>query len=147
VIHWTPEPPVAAPGVFGEVEVPPVFPLGGRRAMLFYTAKHAEIDGHRTSWNGTHYFLADSPYGPFELAPEPLLLADDAGSSYAARAILDPWLGNCIMAFRRLDENGRFASVLIDTMPLLLDAKNSRLAIAASSYRALDEGSAATSGW
>ncbi len=61
LIHWMPGPPVAKPGVFGEIEVPQVFPLGERWAMLFCTAKHAEIDGHRASWNGTHYFLADTP--------------------------------------------------------------------------------------
>ncbi len=146
LIHWMPEPPVATPGVFGEIEVPQVFPLGERWAMLFCTAKHAEIDGHRASWNGTHYFLADSPHGPFELAPEPLLLADDTGSNYAARAILDPWLGNFIMAFRRFDANGRFVGALIDPIPLLLDAKNARLAIGAIGAPALDEGRAATSG-
>ena len=79
LLHWTPGPPVASPGRFAEIEVPQVFPLGDRWAMLFCTGQHATIDGRQATWNGTHYFLADSPFGPFELAPEPLLLADDLG--------------------------------------------------------------------
>jgi beta-fructofuranosidase len=127
LIHWTPGAPVAAPGIFGEIEVPQVFPLGDRWVMLFCTAKHAQIHGHRATWIGTHYFLADSPFGPFKLAPEPLVLADDTGSNYAARAILDPWLGNFIMAFQRFDTYGRFLGTVIDPIPLFVDPVNVRL--------------------
>jgi len=127
LIRWTPGPPVAEPGIFGEVEVPQVFPLGNRWAMLFCTARHASIDGVRATWNGTHYLLADSPYGPFTVAPEPLLLADDRGSLYAARAILDPWLGHFLMAFRRHDAHGRFVGDLIDPIPLIVDPSEGRL--------------------
>ncbi len=130
LIHWTPGPPVADPGVFGEVEVPQVFPLGDRWAMLFCTARHAVIEGKQASWNGTHYLLADSPYGPFTLAPEPLLLADEPGSLYAARAILDPWLGTYIMAFHRHDAHGKFIGDLIDPIPLIVDPAAGRLATA-----------------
>lgn len=129
LVHWTPEPPVANPGIFGEIEVPQVFPLGDRWVMLFCTAKHAMLEGRRATWNGTHYLLADTPWGPFSLAPEPLLLADDAGSYYAARAILDPWLGNFIMAFRRNDPSGAFVGDLIDPFPLTLDPANARLSV------------------
>lgn len=129
LLHWTPGPPVAAPGLFGEIEVPQVFSLGNRWAMLFCTAKHANIDGQQATWVGSHYLLADSPYGPFELAPEPLLLADDGGSTYAARVILDPWLGTFIMAFRRYDDDGRFVGALIDPIPLFVDEANARLAL------------------
>jgi beta-fructofuranosidase len=132
LLHWTPAPPVAAPGVFGEIEVPQVFPLGKRWVMLFCTAKHAIFDGKRATWNGTHYMLAESPYGPFELAPEPLLLADEAGSNYAARAILDPWLGTFIMAFQRLDANGRFVGALTNPIPLILDEQHARITVASS---------------
>lgn len=129
LISWTPHAPVAEPGCFGEVEVPQVFPLGNRWAMLFCTAKHALIDGQQATWNGTHYFLADTPYGPFTLAPGPLLLADDIGTNYAARVVLDPWLGNFIMAFRRFDETGAFVGALIDPIPLTVDDVIVRLSV------------------
>ena len=129
LIHWSPGPPVAEPGRFGEIEVPQVFPLGDGWAMLFCTAQHARIDGHQATWNGTHYLLSDSPYGPFTLAPEPLLLADDRGSYYAARAILDPWCGNLIMAFHRHDSSGHFIGDLIDPLPLILDPVHARLSV------------------
>ncbi len=127
LLTWTPGPPVALPGLFGEIEVPQVFPLGDRWAMLFCTAQHAELDGRRATWIGTHYFLADSPFGPFELAPEPLLFADDRGTNYAARAVLDPWLGNVMLAFRRSGEDGKFVGALIDPLPLTVDESNHSL--------------------
>ncbi len=124
---WTPGPAVASPGLFVEIEVPQVFQLGDRWAMLFCTGKHATIDGHRATWNGTHYMLADSPFGPFELAPEPLLQADDIGTNYAARAVFDPWLGNLLLAWRRFDENGNFVGALTDPIPLHMDPETGRL--------------------
>jgi beta-fructofuranosidase len=130
LLYWTPGPPVAAPGIFGEIEVPQVVPLGDHWAMLFCTTKHAEINGRRATWIGTHYLLSDSPFGPFELAPEPLVLAGTAGTCYAARAILDPWAGNVIMAFRRFDEHGQFAGELIDPIPLIVDPIGGRLTVA-----------------
>lgn len=129
LMDWTPRPPVADPKVYGEVEVPQVFPVGDRWAMLFCTAKHATVDGKRATWNGSHYFLADTPFGPFELAPGPWLLADDRGSNYAARAILDPWLGNHIMAFRRNEADGGFGGYLIDPLPLGIDHDAATLAV------------------
>jgi beta-fructofuranosidase len=127
LVTWTPSPPVVAPGLFAEIEVPQVFPLGDRWAMLFCTAKHATIDGQAATWNGTHYFLSDSSFGPFELAPEPLLQADDLGSNYAARAVFDPWLGNCLLAWRRFDNDGNFVGALTDPIPLEMDPESGRI--------------------
>ncbi len=132
LLAWTPGPPVAAPGLFAEIEVPQVFPLGNRWAMLFCTGKHAIVNGYRATWNGTHYFLADSPFGPFELAPDPLLQADDFGVNYAARAILDPWLGYYLIAWHRFDEHGNFVGALSDPLPLSLDVESHRIMLAVS---------------
>ena len=129
---WSPGPPVAAPGLFAEIEVPQVFPIGERWAMLFCTGKHATIDGKQASWNGTHYFLGESPFGPFELAPEPLLQADEPGTNYAARAIFDPWLGNYLLAWRRYDNDGNFVGALTVPFPLALDSLSGRIWLANS---------------
>lgn len=129
LIEWTAGPPVAAPRLFGEIEVPQVFPIGDQWAMLFCTAQHAEVDGERAVWNGTHYFLSKSPFGPFELAPAPLLFADERGTNYAARAILDPWYGNVLLAFRRFEADGSFGGYLIDPVPLEIDPKAHRITV------------------
>lgn len=129
LVHWTVHPPVAGPGQFEEIEVPQVFPLGDRWAMVFCTAKHATVEGPRASWIGTHYMVADTPFGPFELAPEPLLLADPAGTDYAARIVLDPWAGTQIMAFRRTEPDGSFGGYLIDPIPVVIDPTGHRLTV------------------
>lgn len=132
LMTWTPGPPVTAPGRFAEVEVPQVFPFGNRWAMLYCTGKHAVIDGHQATWNGTHYFLSDSPFGPFELAPGPLLQADTRGTDYAARAVFDPWLGNFLLAWRRFDDDGNFVGALSDPIPLALDPDSGRIWLSGS---------------
>ena len=132
LVIWAPGPPVAAPGLFAEIEVPQVFPFGDRWAMLFCTGKHATIDGRTASWNGTHYFLGESPFGPFTLAPEPLLQADELGTNYAARAVFDPWLGSSLLAWRRFDNDGTFAGTLTDPFPLELDPNTGRIWLASS---------------
>lgn len=129
LVRWSPGPPVVAPGVFEEVEVPQVFPLGDRWVLLFCTGKHATRNGRKATWNGTHYYLADSPFGPFTLAPEPLLQADEIGTNYAARAVLDPWFGNYLLAWHRFDDDGAFVGALTDPFPLYLDARNHRLTL------------------
>lgn len=129
LVRWSPGPPVVAPGVFEEVEVPQVFPLGDRWVLLFCTGKHATRNGQKATWNGTHYYLADSPFGPFTLAPEPLLQADEIGTNYAARAVLDPWFGNYLLAWHRFDDDGAFVGALTDPFPLYLDARNHRLTL------------------
>jgi beta-fructofuranosidase len=132
LLTWTPGPPVATPGLFAEIEVPQVFRFGNRWAMLFCTSKHASVGGRQATWNGTHYFLSDSPFGPFELAPEPILHADELGTNYAARAIFDPWLGDVLLAWRRFDDDGNFVGSLTDPLSLVLDPEAGRIWIANS---------------
>jgi beta-fructofuranosidase len=128
--NWIPGTPVIPPGRFGEIEVPQVFPVGHRWAMIFCTARHACIDGVQATWNGTHYFIGDSPLGPFELAPEPLLQAGDRGTNYAARVVPDPWLGSFLLAWRRFDDRGKFVGALTDPYRLEIDHATGRMWLA-----------------
>ncbi len=112
---WSCLPPLSTPTNFGELEVPQLLERNGRAYLLFCTAKHLAVPGTPIpSWNGTHYLTGPSRTGPFELAPEPRLLADEIGTHYAARLVDDPWLGLHLLAWRRWDEHGRFAGELDD---------------------------------
>jgi beta-fructofuranosidase len=123
LIEWTPLPPIVMPGEFGEIEVPQVVELGGRWRLLFCTAQHADqrlARAPQSNWNGTHYFNGLSPSGPFELTPDEPFAADESGSLYAGRLVLDPWMPPVFLAWRRWDDQGQFAGDLIDPIPVKL---------------------------
>ncbi len=90
LLDWTLEGPVTEAGEFGEMEVPQELEIEGRHYLLFCTGKHAADRLDRpgtTRWIGTHYLTAESPLGPWRLAPDPPMAADEAGTWYAGRAL------------------------------------------------------------
>jgi beta-fructofuranosidase len=122
LVHWEQFPPVTEPGEFGELEVPQVFALGGRWCMLFCTAKHSASRlarrGLGADWFGTHYLVADELTGPYRLVTDEALVGDAAGTFYAGRVVADPNGRLVFLAWRRLDEQGRFLGALSDPSPL-----------------------------
>lgn len=111
--HWTPTAPVTGTGFYGEMEVPQVFGTGQSWNLLFCTGKHtSRADRPTPVWNGTQAMSSTSPTGPFTVPREEPLLADEAGTFYAARLIRDPWDGDFVMAWRRWNPDGSFAGEL-----------------------------------
>jgi len=122
--NWTLQKP-AFSGVFGEFEVPQVFQLGAIWYCLFCTkdihwsaARAAETG--LTPVKGSHYLMADSPHGPWRVAPG---FFDGAlpCRRYAAH-ILETEHGLVIMGF---DDNGRetFVGHVLDPEPVTVDAE------------------------
>lgn len=98
---WTLQPPVFT-GNFGQLEVPQVFQVRGRWYCLFCTAAPQwSADQIATAGTapvtGTHYLTADSPRGPWRVAPG-FLDGDLPCRRYAAR-ICDTGDGLVIMGF------------------------------------------------
>jgi len=124
LVHWEQFPPVTEPGEFGELEVPQVFALGGRWYMLFCTAKHGAARrkrrGLETDWFGTHYLVADALTGPYGLLTDDVLVGDAPGTFYAGRVTENPDGRLVFLAWRRLDDDGRFLGALSDPAPVEL---------------------------
>ena len=126
LVHWRIEPPVTAPGLFGEVEVPQFLALGGRFYLLFCTSAARASTAHRADMaergialeTGTHYFVADRPEGPWRLGPLPFLAGLGGGSLYAGRVVTgrhgQPWF----LGFIGKGADGQFIGAISDPIAL-----------------------------
>ncbi len=100
--HWTLLDPVYVGG-FGQLEVPQVFQHGEKWYCIFCTLAEHWSEAYRVSSGeepvgGSHYLMADSPYGPWSIAPGPFLDGDSNTSRYAAR-VLNTEKGLAIIGF------------------------------------------------
>lgn len=91
---WTLHPPVFTGG-FGQLEVPQVFNLGARWYCLFCTSGFQWSDAYRaanpqTPVTGNHYLMADTPRGPWHIAPGPFFDGAEPCIRYAARIVPTP---------------------------------------------------------
>jgi hypothetical protein len=110
------------PQLYGEIEVPQILKLGDHWILLFCTHLHSDAQSAAgANWNGSHYFIAIHPTGPYELASNLPLLADERGSRYGARIVDDPWRDPAVLAWRRFDETGEFAGDIINPLAIEID--------------------------
>ena len=96
LIHWELQPPIVAPGTYGQLEVPQVFEVEGTWYCLFCTAaqhwSEALVATGERPVTGNHYLVSDSPRGPFRLPDGPFLDGDVPCYRYAARILKTPLL-------------------------------------------------------
>jgi beta-fructofuranosidase len=133
LVHWRAEPPVTPPGDFGECEVPQYFAAGGRSYLLFSTsarrmsaARLARLAASaQSAETGTHYFLSESPRGPWRLGPMPFLAGNALGSLYAGRITEDSSGRLVFLGFRGDGAEGGFVGAISDPIPLAVAADGS----------------------
>ncbi|MEL6463535.1 MAG: levansucrase [Pseudomonadota bacterium] len=125
IFHWTLQPPVFTGG-FGQLEVPQVFEIEDRWYCLFCTsAEHfSAAQARRTPGGpvtGNHYLMADTPRGPWRIAPG---FFDGAlpPNRYAAR-ILDTDDGLVISGFADRPNGGDFKGHIMDYEKVIVTAE------------------------
>ena len=121
--RWTVCPPVFSGG-FGQLEVPQVFRLGGRWYCLFCTAEWHWSEAFRAHYpgrpvTGTHYLVAESPLGPWTIAPGPFLDGASPARRYAGK-IVDTGDGLALMGFLHDGPDG-FIGAIADPIPVQLN--------------------------
>lgn len=126
LLNWTVLPPVVAPGIAGELEVPQFLEINGRWYLLFCTganrlgreflARHPETAG----FTGTHYFIADGPDGPWRLGKGMFFVGDRRGSRYAGK-LAQTRDGLFFLAFLNFGEDGQFVGGLSDPVRVIVD--------------------------
>ncbi len=132
--QWEILPPVAAPGLFGDMEVPQLVHIRGRYYLVFCTVtwSHAANYSQRTGRqpvSGTHYLAAEGPLGPFEFLTYEFLAGDAIGSLYNGKVIEGPDGGWYFMATTRwLEPGGEFQGSLTDPYPVQV-SESGRLAV------------------
>lgn len=116
--RWTPIGPVTEPGDFGHLEVPQVVPLDGRHYLVF--CAYADANSHERAarvgrTTGTHYYVGDTPTGPFKPLSDRPFAADEQASLYAGKIVPDPLTGDPVfLAFHHNDAGGNFIGALSD---------------------------------
>lgn len=136
LVHWQCLPPAAHPGEFGHMEVPQLVHIG-HRWYLFFCVGHGQYARARLARQnvarvtGTHYLVGETAFGPFRMLEEEFLLADEAGSNYAGKAVRDPQGGWALLASRSRTASGGYRGEIGDPMPLAALA-DGRLRAAAS---------------
>jgi beta-fructofuranosidase len=117
--HWTVGPPIYAPGLFAQMEVPQVLAVDGRWHLLFCTPdwSHSRRWTRRRAANTTTYHVVGAgPTGPFTTDPEPVPPPIPARMCYAGKLHL---LGDQLVYLTTVlqDDRGRFVGDLTDPHP------------------------------
>jgi beta-fructofuranosidase len=123
---------------FGQMEVPQIFSIKGKWYCLFCVASpEINLDYIMTGKPGrpigTHYLVADNPLGPWTLAEDQFLVADETGTLYAGRIVQKPGGDTVFLAFLNNDSEGRFVGGLSDPMPIT-QLPDGRLRVDATRY-------------
>lgn len=122
--HWRLQPPVYS-GHFGQLEVPQVFEYQGRWYCLFCTAADHWSKGYAEAApgapvGGTHYLMADSHLGPWQVAAGPFLDGADPVRRYAGKIVRQ----NdelAFMGFWHDTPEGKFIGQVCDPVPVSVD--------------------------
>ncbi len=89
--HWEVLPPVAAPGLFHDHEVPQLFELGGRWYLIYlmclwrYSDQAWRTRRYEQWLEGTYYLVADHPLGPWRVPDHDVIAGCRAHAPLAAR--------------------------------------------------------------
>ncbi len=109
LVHWEAGPPIFAPGLFGEMEVPQVECIGNHYYLFCsVSVKYHVSRNDPNPQTGLKYFRGISPLGPFSSENSGFLGEDTIGSLYAGKVIQGPDHQWYFMAFRNADSDGNF---------------------------------------
>lgn len=126
LIEWEVLEPITEPGEFGQLEVPQLVKIGSLYYLVYCNiAQHHSHDRlnrlEKPPMTGTHYYVSESPFGPFRMLTNEYFAADVQESLYAGKLIQDPDGKWCFIAFRNNDENGEFVGEIIDPIPVSVE--------------------------
>ena len=119
--EWTSIDPLFSGG-FGQLEVPQIFRIGRRWYCLFcvgpehWSKSMREGFGH-PAVRGTHYLVADSFDGPWQLAPGPFLTSASETELYACRVV---FLSGrpVVLGFLHDEPDGSFVGAISDPISM-----------------------------
>ena len=123
LLTWRVGPPLSAPGEFAALEVPQLIGLDGRWLVLFSAAAHWHSAARLSRPDvrpetGTHYLQADSALGPYTLGSDQFLVGYPHEARFYAGRLLR-FAGELhFFAWEPLTDDGDFAGVLSDPMPV-----------------------------
>lgn len=128
LLTWTVRPPVAGPGSFGHLEVPQQISIEDRHYLIFSVPGDMQpgVDAGE-ALTGIGYAVADAPEGPYRPGPTPFVYADQPGTLYAGRIVVDDGRP-VLVATLHNDVNGDYVGAISDPLPLVV-AENGALSL------------------
>lgn len=122
---WDVGPPVAAPNMFGHLEVSQHVEIGGRHYALYCVPREWQPTVPLPeTWTGTGYLMAESLLGPYVPGPTPYLSADHRGTSYAGKIIeVDGDL--LFIATLHTGSDGEYIGSISDPVPIVVSEDGS----------------------
>lgn len=140
LVHWQAQAPLAAPGWYGEMEVPQVFEQEGRYYLIYSVPRQHITQKHLRETNveaqtGTFYMVSESPLGPFKHVTTAPWIGDSQQSSYAARVLTRSDGKNYVFVFHNLDKDGTFIGAVSDPYLVETDLNGNLLPISSQMDR------------
>lgn len=123
LINWDVHAPITEPGEFGYMEVPQIARIVDSW-YLFFSVDHEKYSNarlersHIKRQSGTHYMVADNPFGPFKYLSDDFLVGDELGTLYSGKVIQKPDREWAFMACRQFESDNNFAGKLISPIPI-----------------------------
>lgn len=121
---WQTLPPAVAPREFAHLEVPQLFEAEGRWYLAYSVYAHAHSASRKATVpaeTGTHYFVSDSPSGPWRSPGAAFFCGDARGELYAGRFERDPDGDLVFLAFLQAVGSEDFVGGLSDPMPVTVE--------------------------
>ena len=121
---WEIRPPIYS-GSFGQLEVPQVVRFGSKWYCLFCTRSCDWSQGYRETYcgppvSGTHYLIADSLAGPWNLANGPFLDGSEPSRRYAGKVVKHD--GQLLfLGFLDRSHDGSFIGAVSDPLPVKVE--------------------------
>lgn len=117
--HWEVRPPLSDSGEFGHLEVSQLAQVNGQWVLVFSCQGNQVADKRKARLDdepvdATYVLEVESPLGPYRLDEAQPALPPDY---YSGRLVQMPDGEWCWLAFRNLDDQGRFIGELSDPMP------------------------------
>lgn len=126
LLHWEVQEPITQPGEFAYMEVPQLIKINHHWYLLF------SVEGDRYSKDrlarigsekntGTHYMIADDPFGPFVQPKNDLLIGDKLGSTYSGKIIQNNAGNWMLLTVIQYNQSKIFVGDISDPMPLMIE--------------------------
>lgn len=117
--------PLVHTGGFGQLEVPQILEIKGRRYCIFCTTSHHWSRNLSASYpggpdSGAHYLVVDSHLGPWRVAGGPFLDGATPNMRYAGK-IVDTFKWHLFMGFPHDRVDGGFIGSVDEHVDLLVD--------------------------
>lgn len=132
LLNWEVMPPAFANGEFAYMEVPQSFSHKGLHYILFSVgaewhsaARRARVRDEAAFLCGTYALVSESVTCGYTLTNERGLVADEVGTYYAGKFVLDPNDNPIFLATCQYAGDGVYLGILSDPMPVSFDSDGS----------------------